>query len=191
MKKLGWQVEGVDFDPKAVQVARSNGLDVYAGSLEEQGLPSNTYDAIVMAHVIEHVHNPVQLLTECYRILKPVGKLIVITPNADGMGHAVFGRKWRGLEPPRHLHIFNPASLSALVKLSGFAGLTCRSHGMGRYIIAASLSQALYFPKIVTAARNRIIMVLAEFMGLAGLLLHKMTKKSSDEIALIAVKPLN
>ena len=120
MKDHGWEVEGVDFDPAAVENARSKGLDVRLGTLEDQNYPDDHFDAVTMSHLVEHVPDPLQLLLESYRILKPGGRMVVVTPNNESLGHKMFGRDWRGLEPPRHLHVFNLASLRQLTSRAGF-----------------------------------------------------------------------
>lgn len=114
LAELGWQVEGIDFDAKAVAAARNDGLNVHVGTVEEQNYASDCFDAVVMSHVIEHVPDPRALLQECYRILRPGGQLVSITPNAASWGHQLYGECWRGLEPPRHLHIFTPEAMQGL-----------------------------------------------------------------------------
>jgi len=74
-----------------------------------------------MNHVIEHVHDPLGSLAEIHRVLREGGTLVVTTPNADSWGHRHFGPDWRGLEPPRHLQIFNGNNLVALAQRTGFA----------------------------------------------------------------------
>lgn len=125
MQELGWQVQGVDFDYKAVQNARSKGLLVSCGALNDQRHPDNHFDAVTMSHVIEHVHDPVELIEEIYRILKPGGRAVIVTPNSDSWGHASFGASWRGLEPPRHLQLFNRTSLTSVVQMVGFQVEKC------------------------------------------------------------------
>ncbi|MGJ0484003.1 MAG: class I SAM-dependent methyltransferase [Methylomicrobium sp.] len=138
MSKLGWQVEGLDFDEDAVKVATLRGLRVHTGPLEAQNFPDEFFDAITLNHVIEHVPNPVATLVECRRILKKSGQLILYTPNSDSLGHRVFKEYWRGLEPPRHLHIFCPSSMRLLLRLSGFAESYVRTVN-SRYILEHSL----------------------------------------------------
>jgi 2-polyprenyl-3-methyl-5-hydroxy-6-metoxy-1,4-benzoquinol methylase len=120
MHHLGWQVEGVDFDAEAVRNARAKGLRVHLGSLAEQNFPDDTFDAVTMSHLIEHVSDPVALLRECYRILKPGGHLVIVTPNANSWGHRLYGADWRGLEPPRHIHIFANGPLKSVLREAGF-----------------------------------------------------------------------
>lgn len=124
---LGWEAEGVDFDPGAVANARGKGLTVHLGRLEALRFDDGRFDAIVMSHVIEHVHDLRGLLGECRRILDPEGTLVVLTPNAEGLGHRLFGASWFPLEPPRHLQIFNMRNLRGLIEQAGFSVLQLKT----------------------------------------------------------------
>ena len=139
MKQKGWGVTGVDTDPVAVRKAGSRGLTVYCGTLESAGFPSNDMDVIAMNHVIEHVPHPAEMLRECHRILKAGGRLMVTTPNHESWGHSLFWESWRGLEPPRHLFVFNRGSLHRLIRQAGFRKIDLRSsvHGAGWIMIAS------------------------------------------------------
>jgi SAM-dependent methyltransferase len=120
LQSYGWRVEGVEPDPVAVENARRRGLNVRIGDLISQHYPDDSFDAIVSRHVIEHVPDPLKLLIECHRILRPKGCLVFYTPNANSWGHRIYKKHWRGLEPPRHLHIFTISSLNALACRAGF-----------------------------------------------------------------------
>lgn len=121
MKFRGWQVQGVEVDPQAVAVAREKyQLDVQLGDLESAHYPDDTFDAITLRHVIEHLPYPVGTLNECKRILKPGGRLILVTPNTKSWGHSIFERHWLGLDQPRHLMIFSPSSLTLCARQAGF-----------------------------------------------------------------------
>lgn len=123
MQDLGWRVEGVDFDPEAVENARAKGLQVRCGSLDAQNYPDNYFDVVTLSHLIEHVYEPLELLRECYRILKPGGRLVMVTPNSKSLGHKLFLSNWLGLDPPRHLHIFSVDSSRLLAEKAGFEKL--------------------------------------------------------------------
>lgn len=124
MRRRGWTVAGVDFDESAVKLARQEALKVECGSLEEQNYPDDYFDAVTLNHVIEHVPDPVRTLAECARILKPEGKLVLFTPNNASLGHLLFKESWRGLEPPRHLHVFSMKSLRGALVMAGFREVT-------------------------------------------------------------------
>lgn len=119
-RSCGWNVIGLDPDPKAVEYAKSQDLDVKQGGIEYFREMSNRFDVITMNHVIEHLHEPAKVIEECYALLKPGGQLWIETPNIDSFGHEYFGKNWRGLESPRHLVIFNYKSLNQILKNAGF-----------------------------------------------------------------------
>jgi SAM-dependent methyltransferase len=119
-KRLGWRVEGVEIDPKAADVARSNGLEIHTGDLYSKHYEDNQFDAIAMSHVIEHVHDPIGILRECHRILKPKGVISLATPNSMALGHLLYGRSWLPLDPPRHLNLFNPINFEIILKKAGY-----------------------------------------------------------------------
>ena len=120
MKSLGWEVRGVEVDPGGVAAARARGVTVHQGQLADAKFPDNHFDAVHSAHVIEHVHDPTHLLHECFRILKPGGKLVMLTPNTASYGHKYFGNAWLNLDPPRHLILFNKATLRKAAEQQGF-----------------------------------------------------------------------
>jgi 2-polyprenyl-3-methyl-5-hydroxy-6-metoxy-1,4-benzoquinol methylase len=122
-RSAGWISSGIDFDPKAVEAARSKGLNVVHGGTELLSSETSQYDAITLSHVIEHVHDPRSLLRDCRRLLKPNGYFWIETPNIASHGHRLFGHHWRGLEPPRHLMLFNWALLAELLAEAGFRGI--------------------------------------------------------------------
>lgn len=120
MNKLGWHAEGLDFDSKSVEAARQRGLKFHQGSLYQQQFPDACFDAITMSHCIEHFHDPLAWLIEVRRILRPGGQLSLVTPNTQSYLHRKFRQNWFAIDPPRHLHLFNPSSMKLLLKQAGF-----------------------------------------------------------------------
>jgi len=120
-REVGWDVCGVDIDPVCVEAARQKGLDVHQGGTEVFVGESQCFDVIVLSHVIEHVHNPRKTLEDCFRLLKPGGRLWLDTPNIHGLGHEYFGRYWLPLDPPRHLVLFHWDVMERLLKGVGFS----------------------------------------------------------------------
>ena len=120
-RDIGWDVSGIDLDPKVVENALKRGLNVYQGDLEVLAGMENEFDVITMSHVIEHVHHPTTVLAACHRLLKPGGRLWIETPNISSLGRSRFQSAWRGLETPRHLVIFNRQSLCEALDRVGFA----------------------------------------------------------------------
>lgn len=120
-RSAGWDVVGVDFDSKAVETAQSQKLDVRLGGIEALDPADEQFNVITLAHVIEHVHQPLAVLRGCHKLLKEEGMLWIETPNIESEGHSIFGSNWRGLEPPRHLVLFTLQSLHDALNAAGFA----------------------------------------------------------------------
>lgn len=118
MRALGWRTSGVDPDPEAVAFAQSQELEVFQGTVADVPLEA-TFDVITLSHVIEHVADPIGLLRECRRRLRPGGRLFITTPNIQSLGHRWFGKYWRGLEIPRHLTLFSLHSLAQCLFRAG------------------------------------------------------------------------
>lgn len=136
MKKRGWQVEGTDFDEQAARkVSTRYGITTYVGDLAKCALPANSFDAITMSQTIEHLYDPLATLTECLRILKPGGWLIMTTPNVLSLGAVEFGAFWRGWEAPRHLHLFSADSLRRLTQRAGFEVAEASTYSAGSAVV--------------------------------------------------------
>ncbi|WOJ93174.1 class I SAM-dependent methyltransferase [Congregibacter variabilis] len=134
-KSMGWSAEGVDFDPVAVSLARARGLDVALIEAGEMLEGTGLYDVITLSHVLEHVHDPVHLISDLFRLLKPGGVLWLETPNISSFGHRAFGRFWRGLEPPRHLTLFSSNTLKRVLLRAGFDDVEALWHGLSAFVM--------------------------------------------------------
>ena len=122
MSLAGWDVSGIEPDPIAARVAREkHPTSIIAHTLREANLADTSMDVVTMSHVIEHLPDPLQILRECRRILKPNGKLVVVTPNLGSQGHRIFRESWVPLEPPRHFYLFCCRTLSDCCRQAGFS----------------------------------------------------------------------
>lgn len=131
MRNFGWEVTGVEPDPKAVEVARKVlDIEVCQGTLEDTEFTQDSFDALTMSHVIEHVADPLVLLKECKRVLKPGGRLVLVTPNVESLGAWAFNQAWLHWDPPRHLFLFSPRTLTRCVESAGLRILTLRTSAL-------------------------------------------------------------
>jgi len=119
MRKLGWQVKGVEFNESAVSVCRLSNLDVQHGDLFSANFDANSFDVINVSHVIEHVPNPKEFFAELSRVLKKNGALIIKTPNSEALGRAFFNTNWYANDVPRHIYLFSEKNLSELGNACG------------------------------------------------------------------------
>lgn len=128
MNSLGWQFEGVEFNPLGVKVCRKAGLKVFHGELHAAKFEDNTFDLVSARHLIEHIPDPNRFINEIARILKKKGRLIIDTPNSEALGRNWFGTYWFANEVPRHLILFNPKNLTLLIERHGLRLVACRTH---------------------------------------------------------------
>jgi SAM-dependent methyltransferase len=121
MQHQGWDVQGLEPDAAAADAARKGGVPVISVPLEEASFEPGSFDAVTLAHVVEHFHDPPEALRLCRHVLAPGGTLWLATPNLDSWGHARYSRDWLGLDPPRHLVVFSREALVRAVEQAGFA----------------------------------------------------------------------
>lgn len=120
VRDLGWDVLGIDMSQRAVEECRSQGLEAKKGELKEMGFPDNSFDAVHLFHVFEHLPEPAAFVDEVFRILRPGGEIILTVPNNRSFCARVFGKNWFSLETPRHLFIYNRKNLHMLLSAHGF-----------------------------------------------------------------------
>jgi len=188
LKRLGWTVKGTDLDQDAVEAAREKGLDADCGDLKSMNYPSDSFDAVIMSHVIEHVPHPLELLTECARLLKPGGRLVMLTPNAESFGLDYYGRCWRGLEPPRHLQIFSLPALAQVVRQAGLNVIKGKSL-VGPQVLYASHVIKTGTPMNNGAAKLRPHRALfVNWLALVESLVIRLRPNCGEILAVIATK---
>jgi SAM-dependent methyltransferase len=121
MRDFGWQVTGVEPDAAAASATRQRlGEDCrVVAQIDDPTLAAESFDAISLSHVIEHVPDPVALLARCRQLLAPVGTLVCVTPNSGSLAARSFGASWLHWDPPRHLNIFDVASLGQAIREAG------------------------------------------------------------------------
>jgi SAM-dependent methyltransferase len=189
VQNYGWRSEGVDFDPAAVEFARCRGLNVRLGSLIEQNYESDHFEAIIINHVIEHVPDPLGMLKECRRILKPHGRLILATPNADSWFHHRFRQNWAHLDPPRHLNLFGISTMTELIRRAGFhRQLKCFTELGSPFIYVASELIRRNGRFSVGGSASISVYVRAALMILAELISLRTGREVGEELRLVTDK---
>ena len=113
VKQNGWKAIGVEPNQKAREIAISKGIE-FANSLSD--LESNSFDAITMWHVLEHVPDVEKQILELKRLLKPKGSIFIAVPNFNSFDANYYGGYWAAFDVPRHLWHFSKTAISKLFK---------------------------------------------------------------------------
>jgi len=122
----GCEVWGVEADESIRRIADLHGFRVRVGVFKPEDFPPDYFDVVTMDQVIEHMRDPVATMAGIRAVLKTGGVAILSTPNAQGWGAKVFGRRWINWHAPYHLHFFSRGSMAIAAKR---VGLEFRSLG--------------------------------------------------------------
>lgn len=117
-RRRGWQTVGVETSRADL---KNSDLEIHETLARvENSHGANSFAAITLWHVLEHLENPRESLKEIYKLLAPDGKLLIAVPDANGFQAKIFGADWLHLDAPRHLYHFNSKSLAMLLRQCGF-----------------------------------------------------------------------
>ena len=115
-----WERHGIELSAFAAEKAREYGK-IFTGELAKAKYPDAYFDAVICYHVIEHADDPVSLIAEIRRVIKPGGKFILGTPDFDSGCARHFGEKFRLLNDHTHISLFGEQGLRNILEDHGFA----------------------------------------------------------------------
>ncbi len=120
MRRRGWETRGTERSAGAAQHARNVlNLDVRAQNLDELVTEGVSYDAVVLWHVVEHMHDPTRTLHDVARVLRPGGVLMIAVPDFRSLEARIGKAGWFHLDVPRHLFHFTFATLTNFLADAG------------------------------------------------------------------------
>lgn len=121
----GWRkLVALDVDPRNfAEFAATLGIESLLCDISREriALDDGAVGAVICFHVIEHLPAPDNLLTECCRVLRPGGRLFLVTPD----WRKQYRTFWRD---PTHLR---PYDKEAIARLFRMHGLEPRIHSWG------------------------------------------------------------
>jgi 2-polyprenyl-3-methyl-5-hydroxy-6-metoxy-1,4-benzoquinol methylase len=123
MKARGWDVEGLEVSQTGREYARRNwNIPVYSEPLENLELPASTFDVVTLLYVIEHVYNPLSLLSDINRVLKPEGLILIRWPHTTPVVKILgpLSKKLDLYHTPYHLYDFSPKTIEKMLLITGF-----------------------------------------------------------------------
>lgn len=123
---------GLELDRSYADFARREyGVAVINGSVEDVAPRDDRYQAVTLFHVLEHVPDPVRVLTRCLALLEPKGRLIVEVPNmASRYQHP------QNRFHPAHVIGFTPETLSRSAIKAGGSPIELRMDSFSRNVTA-------------------------------------------------------
>ena len=128
-REHGFDCEGLELSSYAADFVRGMGIPVQTKSIEEADFAENTWDAIVMREVIEHLPQPMESLKTIHRWLKPGGVLFMATGNYDCPERKLRGSEWFYFMPEGHLYYFSNRTMVKYLRKAGFRTVRVTNQG--------------------------------------------------------------
>jgi 2-polyprenyl-3-methyl-5-hydroxy-6-metoxy-1,4-benzoquinol methylase len=110
-KNDGWQTVGIEPSEKAKAIAIQKGVS-FVNDLAS--LENNSFDIITMWHVLEHVPNLEEYISELKRLIKANGTIIIAVPNFNSFDANYYGKFWAAYDVPIHLWHFSKTAIAKL-----------------------------------------------------------------------------
>lgn len=132
VKRAGWQGMGIELSTHATEISQKLfDIDVKNGTIETVALPENSLDAVTLWDILEHVPDPILMMTKSFALLKPGGYVFIDTPNVSSfLDWLVIQFACLGILGPaltfygvHHLTLWNHATIRRLLTEIGFASI--------------------------------------------------------------------
>lgn len=147
---------GFDYSKAAIIKAIEDNPD-YKGKLfygdyhELQQVPQQ-FNAIMLWDVIEHIWDPVEIMTFLSKLIQSKGFVFISTPDIDSFFSKLTGKYWPFMTPPEHLSFFGTRSFKKLVEKTGFKIIYNSSKGKWANVGFIFYKLKRIFPKLVPQA---------------------------------------
>ena len=115
-KKLGLNVKGLDISKEAVELSPDLDTDVYDADDNRWPYDNNVFDVVYSKSFIEHLRNPAMYVDEAFRVLKPGGLLLTLTPDWEANYKKFF-------DDYTHVSPFTIISLNNIQQASGLVDI--------------------------------------------------------------------
>ena len=143
MSGRGHRAVGYEPNPDhARQLSADLGVPVFSDVSELEKDHAGSFDVVTMHFVVEHVSDLQETFRLAHRLLKPGGLFYFLIPNIESIEFKLFGRKWHGFDPPRHISFPTPPIIEGLAGKTAFEVENIRSFGMPNDV-AGSLSNVV------------------------------------------------
>ena len=117
MQQNGWEVTGLEPDEAAREIASSVHHTQLLPVEDLYSLAPESYDAITLWHVLEHVHDLHPYLDQLKKLLKKGGRIFIAVPNYTSYDAQVYQGAWAAYDVPRHLYHFSPDAMEHLLTI--------------------------------------------------------------------------
>ncbi len=119
MRERGWEVTGLEPDETARRVALTDHGVELLDMDQLFSLPPDSFDAITLWHVLEHVHDLHPYVERLKTLVRRNGRIFIAVPNYTSYDAEVYQAFWAAYDVPRHLYHFSPDAMESLLTQHG------------------------------------------------------------------------
>jgi SAM-dependent methyltransferase len=121
-KAYGFEAYGIEGSPSHVERLRPRfGNHVYQAMIGIDKIPWDSFDVVVMTHIVEHLADPSTVLKDIIKIMNPGGIIYLTVPDMDSAPFQIYGKSVEFVNPLVHFQYFNERSISCLLLNCGFS----------------------------------------------------------------------
>lgn len=129
-KNRGWEVYGTEISQKSVDICSNKGIIMKKGFLNSDDFEPDFFDVVLSIEVIEHINNPIEEITNFFKVLRKGGLVYVTTPNFNSLLRHKLKSLYNVITYPEHLCYFTPKSLKKLFNKVGFKTYQLKTTGI-------------------------------------------------------------
>jgi 2-polyprenyl-3-methyl-5-hydroxy-6-metoxy-1,4-benzoquinol methylase len=135
-QRLGMKPIGIEPSEAHAHIPRTLlNLDVRVGYFSPSAVEGQTFDAVMVSHVVEHIFDPRPFIADVMKVVAPGGRAVFITPNARSTVTHLTRSAWVMLDPVDHVTMLTEA---------GFRALGVEDHGDVRFSQSEYTNEALF-----------------------------------------------
>ena len=149
ISKLGFDVKGIEPSMAGSKRASRKGLDVVTGYFPNLAI-TGQFDAVILSHVLEHVSQPFEMLSEVIDKISPKGYLLLVQANYQGAIPKLYKEKWYAWSVHEHYWHFTPEGLKGITRQLKLHTVECEFSSLVHWGRVVKLLQtaAGFIPKI-------------------------------------------
>lgn len=110
-KEKTWSVQGMEPNENARILASEKGIELKSSLSDFKGAQ---FDVVTLWHVLEHIPNLEETISQLSKLVKPNGTLIIAVPNFKSYDAKHYNEFWAAFDVPRHLWHFSKVSMEKL-----------------------------------------------------------------------------
>lgn len=134
--KKGYQASGLEINPAAVSLGKERyKVSLFNLSVSQMCDTGRRWDVVILNHVLEHIQEPVQFLSDCRKLLREDGILYIGTPCYTGWTAIAEGKNWNNYYVDQHIWQWTPNTIGNIIKEAGLSviNIHCRKNTYYRF----------------------------------------------------------